>query len=222
MRPSLTLEMESGLSAHGATRLFPYLCIGSGVLCTNEAAMKAEGIGYIINCTTHCPNLFPGQFRYLRLPVADAMDADIGAHFAEARAFIQRARRRGATCFVHCSAGMSRSATVVLSFLMAAQGMALVDALAFLRARRPQTAPNAGFMAQLLALERALFARVTVDLARYEADRFAAGGDGSGSTSGASGSSGSAARRGRHHSSSSISISFSSAVSMPGSSAVSL
>jgi hypothetical protein len=50
----------------------------------------------------------------------------------------------------------------------------LIDALSFVRAKRPQCSPNAGFMQQLQALELDLFGRSSLDLEKYVLDRFAA------------------------------------------------
>ena len=49
---------------------------------------------------------------------------------------------------------MSRSATVVAAFLIAARAMTLCTALRALRAARPVARPNEGFMSQLRAFER--------------------------------------------------------------------
>lgn len=55
---------------------------------------------------------------------------------------------------MHCGAGVSRSATVVLGYLMAREGLTFDAGLARLRAVRPAAAPNAGFAAQLREFER--------------------------------------------------------------------
>jgi hypothetical protein len=56
---------------------------------------------------------------------------------------------------VHCAAGVSRSATVVLGYLMARHNLSLTAALEHLKAVRPWVAPNTGFMQQLAAFEAA-------------------------------------------------------------------
>lgn len=57
---------------------------------------------------------------------------------------------------VHCYLGRSRSATIVLAYLMARRQMRLADALAFLKQIRPQIEPNSGFHRQLQAYEQQL------------------------------------------------------------------
>jgi hypothetical protein len=53
-------------------------------------------------------------------------------------------------CYVHCSAGVSRSPTVVIAFLIARRGQSVGDALDLLG---PSCRPNPNFMEQLMALE---------------------------------------------------------------------
>jgi hypothetical protein len=54
---------------------------------------------------------------------------------------------------VHCAMGVSRSASVVLAFLIRHRTMSLVDALALVRARRFVAYPNKGFLRSLRAFE---------------------------------------------------------------------
>jgi len=66
-----------------------------------------------------------------------------------------------AAVFVHCQSGMSRSATVVLAYLMRHRKMGFGDAYAFLKARRSIVAPNEGFMNMLRDLDRSPEFRAT-------------------------------------------------------------
>lgn len=58
--------------------------------------------------------------------------------------------------YVHCHQGISRSATIVLAFLMLKRGMTLVDALKTVRDNRA-VHPNDGFVKQLCILNRQLY-----------------------------------------------------------------
>ncbi len=55
--------------------------------------------------------------------------------------------------YVHCAMGRSRSAAVILLYLVLHRGLPLLSALVLLRARRPIACPNEAFMAALVATE---------------------------------------------------------------------
>lgn len=57
--------------------------------------------------------------------------------------------------FVHCLMGVSRSATLVLAFLMIVEGLTLQEAVAAVRPHR-DIFPNPGFLQQLRSLDMSL------------------------------------------------------------------
>ena len=54
---------------------------------------------------------------------------------------------------VHCHAGVSRSATICLAYLIACHNVSLSDAFRYVKHRRNVISPNFNFMGQLLKLE---------------------------------------------------------------------
>lgn len=59
---------------------------------------------------------------------------------------------------VHCQAGISRSATICLAYLMKRKRVRLDEAFEFVRRRRSIISPNFSFMGQLLQFESQLLA----------------------------------------------------------------
>jgi atypical dual specificity phosphatase len=57
---------------------------------------------------------------------------------------------------VHCSAGISRSPTIIAGYLMTRQGLPLKAALAAIVSARPTVCPNPGFIGQLRSLDQDL------------------------------------------------------------------
>lgn len=57
-----------------------------------------------------------------------------------------------------------RSATLVLAYLMKYQKMKLIDAHAYVKARRPLIRPNSGFWKDLVDFERKLFQKNTIEM----------------------------------------------------------
>ena len=71
---------------------------------------------------------------------------------------------------VHCFAGVSRSASVVLAYLMREHGLSLRAAFKLAKAKRPFINPNEGFRVQLQKYEQELRGKggevVKVDLGK--------------------------------------------------------
>lgn len=67
-------------------------------------------------------------------------DRDLDFYLDDATDFIAANIRRGCV-LVHCGAGISRSAAVVIAYLCRYAGMSYAEALAFVKAKRPQVAP---------------------------------------------------------------------------------
>jgi len=99
------------------------------------------------------------QFEHTRVemfvvPIVDSPDADIGAYLPRATEQLHAALSApNSAVFVHCQAGISRSSTVVLGYLMRYRGMMLDDALLLCRRKRPVVFPNPGFLFALRELE---------------------------------------------------------------------
>ncbi|MEB3236524.1 MAG: dual specificity protein phosphatase [Candidatus Sericytochromatia bacterium] len=87
-------------------------------------------------------------------PIGDAEEG-VGARGRLLRAAIDHvsdvlARDETHRVYVHCVHGVSRSATVVLGWLMQAEGLGVGDALAHLKAARPKASPHPLLVAEML------------------------------------------------------------------------
>ncbi|XP_053552553.1 dual specificity protein phosphatase 22 [Bombina bombina] len=70
-------------------------------------------------------------------------------HFKESTGFIHECRLKGEGCLVHCLAGVSRSVTLVVAYVMAVTNLGWDDALSAVRGARTCANPNMGFQKQL-------------------------------------------------------------------------
>ncbi|EKX36520.1 hypothetical protein GUITHDRAFT_145688 [Guillardia theta CCMP2712] len=83
-----------------------------------EVVVVVAGVTHILNVTPNEKNFFPDRFVYKRIAVDDDSKAKLDKHFNECYSFINNAIQGGGKVFTHCSAGVSRSSTVVIYFLM--------------------------------------------------------------------------------------------------------
>lgn len=58
--------------------------------------------------------------------------------------YLRQSLEDGHTVYIHCKAGVGRSASIVIAFLMHTQGMSLDEAIALVKEHRPQINLNAG------------------------------------------------------------------------------
>ena len=159
------------------TEIVPRLFLGNRRVADDAEWLKAHGIGVILNCALEIPNKFEPETycetmqaaqRQLAVVVTDALhllyinylvydtpEADLGQYFEEA--YTEIAYSLDSTddgVLVHCAAGVSRSSTIVIAYIMSAYAMTFARALQFVKERRPCVRPNKGFVAQLMVWER--------------------------------------------------------------------
>ena len=71
-------------------------------------------------------------------------------------------KESGGRILVHCQAGISRSATICLAYLIHARRVRLDEAFDFVKRRRQVISPNLAFMGQLLQFETDVLRPYTV------------------------------------------------------------
>lgn len=145
------------------TPILPFLFLGNEQDAQDVDTMQRLNIGYVINVTTHLPlyHYERGLFNYKRLPATDSNKQNLRQYFEEAFEFIEEAHQCGKGLLIHCQAGVSRSATIVIAYLMKHTRMTMTDAYKFVKGKRPIISPNLNFMGQLLEFEEDLNNGVT-------------------------------------------------------------
>ncbi|XP_076020192.1 dual specificity protein phosphatase 4 [Genypterus blacodes] len=142
----------------GPVEILPFLYLGSALHASKKEVLDAIGISALLNVSSDCPNHFEGAYQYKCIPVEDNHKEDISSWFAEAIEFIDSIRDSSGRVLVHCQAGISRSATICLAYLMKRKRVRLDEAFEFVRRRRSIISPNFSFMGQLLQFESQLLA----------------------------------------------------------------
>ncbi|TNV75299.1 hypothetical protein FGO68_gene11216 [Halteria grandinella] len=101
---------------------------------------------------------FPSLYRYKCVRLVDDTASNLKEYFRDCIDFINDViTKQKKPVLVHCAAGVSRSATIVIAFIMDTYKISLDDAYQYVLKRRPCIDPNDGFMEQLREFEKELF-----------------------------------------------------------------
>lgn len=87
--------------------------------------------------------------KYKQLVALDHEEYPIHNYFHETNEFLDSAFREGGKVLVHCHGGVSRSASIVIAYLIYSQNLDFEKALSLVQLRRPIALPNTGFQRQL-------------------------------------------------------------------------
>lgn len=132
-----------------ATKIFDYLYLGSEWNASNLEELKHKGVGKILNVTHEIDNFYPGAFEYYNVRVDDDDSTDMLQHWDKTYRYIWTAMKEGSKVLVHCKMGISRSASVVIAYVMKAKNWSLAKSLDFVKGKRSCVKPNENFLKQL-------------------------------------------------------------------------
>lgn len=110
-----------------------------------KAVLKILGITHVLACGATFIDNNNGEYEFLKLKFFDMSTENLFRVLKKAFYFIEKADK----VYLHCQSGVSRSASVLIAFLMWKEKMKFKDALTFVRRRRPCIFPNIGFYKQL-------------------------------------------------------------------------
>ncbi|TDH01599.1 hypothetical protein EPR50_G00181700 [Perca flavescens] len=127
----------------------PFLLLASQDAAHDIDTLRRFKVSHVLNVAYGVTNLFPDQLIYKTLQILDLPDTDITSHVGECSSFIDQAREQDGVVLVHCNAGVSRSSSVVIGYLMLREGLSFDDAYSQVKVARPSIRPNPGFYQQL-------------------------------------------------------------------------
>ena len=136
--------------------IIPHLFLGSIGSASNLKQLQNFKITHIVCCASGIKNFFPDKFKYLNLDLLDSEKTDIKKYFDESFNFIDKAIKNGGNVLVHCHAGVSRSSTILIAYIMKSQKMKLNKVIEILKGKRDKVSPNLGFIRQLKEYEKEL------------------------------------------------------------------
>lgn len=128
--------------------IVPHLFISSYEVAQNKELLVDSGITHVVNASG-LGNPHIDCFEYMSIAIDDDESTDISKHFPKCCRFICDALVRKGKVLVNCYAGISRSCTLLVAFLIRKRKMSLRNAMELVISKRPQVDPNEGFRRQL-------------------------------------------------------------------------
>ncbi|KAL6036225.1 hypothetical protein STEG23_023961 [Scotinomys teguina] len=143
--------------------VWPNLFLGDACAARDKSRLIQLGITHVVNVAAGKFQVDTGARFYRGMPLEyygieadDNPFFDLSVYFLPVARYIREALSTPRSrVLVHCAMGVSRSATVVLAFLMICENMTLVDAIQTVQAHR-DICPNSGFLRQLQVLDNRL------------------------------------------------------------------
>lgn len=163
---------ENPIGLDNCSRIVSNLYLGGITAALETQTLVEQGIRAVVCCVRESEfpsSMFHKELAYYRVDVEDMSCEPIELFWSEAILFVHDWLSKGHSVLVHCRAGVSRSASTVLAYLVAYQNYSLNDAFVVARSRRPVVTPNLGFMEKLCEFEASTRLTLpTVDLRKYE------------------------------------------------------
>ncbi len=136
-----------------------FLFLGPAAAASNAAFLTSNAISHVISIGHDPPTRLElrvpdphnltgktDELQYHRLRLVDSASAAPEECTKQAAEILEQCRAQKKRVLVHCSAGISRSPTVIVAYLMRYHGMTLKEALYAVISARPAVSPNPHFI----------------------------------------------------------------------------
>ena len=142
-----------------------FLYISGYKTASTASDLQNMKITNIINCSGDlCENLSFSGINYLTLNIRDNVSENIECLFFKCINYINEAKEKQGRVLIHCYKGVSRSVSILISYLIYLYKWTYDEAFDFVQSKRSIANPNIGFYLQLKTFHK----RITLDTDRLE------------------------------------------------------
>jgi protein-tyrosine phosphatase len=144
------------------TNIIDNIYLGNGYNASNYSVVRDYNIKYIVNVTKEIPNYYeynivsinntscaPSNLdiKYFNIPILDNDEGHISVNISNVLNFIEEAQSKNdGNILIHCYMGSSRSASVVLAYLIYKYNFTLNNALKYIKKKRDIVNININFI----------------------------------------------------------------------------
>ena len=142
-----------------------FLYISGYKTASTASDLQNMKITNIINCSGDlCENLSFSGVNYLTLNIRDNVSENIECLFFKCINYINEAKEKKGRVLIHCYKGVSRSVSILISYLIYLYKWTYDEAFDFVQSKRSIANPNIGFYLQLKTFHK----RITLETDRLE------------------------------------------------------
>lgn len=139
-----------------ASCILPNLYLGNLSSSYHRNDLKKIGVTHILTAVTGIVPAYPTDFEYKTVDLCDTITTNIQKYFNLCNQFIDYAITNQGVVFIHCICGVSRSATIVIAYLMYKYQYSREVAIKYVQNCRQCVNPNHYFLHQLALYEKYL------------------------------------------------------------------
>ena len=123
--------------------------LGNSDAGRNEDYLKENNITAVVNCAIELYSDFK-DLKFLELRLDDSLEQKLFPKLEIGYKFIKiNSKNPDNNILIHCASGMSRSASLVVLYMMKEKGWDYDTCYKYMKERRPIVDPNPGFVEQL-------------------------------------------------------------------------
>ncbi|XP_018319646.1 dual specificity protein phosphatase 18 [Agrilus planipennis] len=162
---SLQIKRNCLLALNNISKITDNLYL-SGAMSLSPSVLEALDIRYVINVAPELPDtpLPSNVIKYTRIPVYDNLSSNLLEYFESCADAIHEEASNNRNVLVHCVAGVSRSASICIAYVMKYNKFNLLQAYNYVKERRPIVRPNCSFINQLISFENTLYSSNSISL----------------------------------------------------------
>mmetsp|Transcript_19801 Transcript_19801/g.22029 ORF Transcript_19801/g.22029 Transcript_19801/m.22029 type:complete len:164 (-) Transcript_19801:126-617(-) len=154
------------LSGDSPDKVIDNLYICSFYVAASSSKISHLGITHVINV---CEASYKTHLEIIHEPLSDFGESALIAKVPRLVDFIDNAIKNGGNVLVHCMAGVNRSASVILCYLMSKKAMPLNEAFKLLSAKRKGgIQPHTKYFKQLMQYEKDTLGSNSMTVEDYE------------------------------------------------------
>ena len=139
IQPKMPWYRQYSYFYYPSTQILNHLYLGSSFNAYDMNDLRSKNITIIINATVEIDNYYENDlnFVYYKYPIRDNNIDDISTILDDTYSIIDRQMNEGHNILVHCYMGASRSASIVIYYIMRKFGLSYLQALYLVTTLRP-------------------------------------------------------------------------------------